>query len=36
VYMAPEFEVAMPYIIMLGVLLVRPNGLFTVAQARRI
>ncbi len=36
VYVAPEFEVAMPYIIMLGVLLVRPNGLFTVAQARRI
>jgi branched-chain amino acid transport system permease protein len=36
VYMAPEFEVAMPYLIMLGVLLVRPSGLFTVAQARRI
>lgn len=36
VYVAPEFEVAMPYIIMLGVLLLRPNGLFTVAQARRI
>jgi branched-chain amino acid transport system permease protein len=36
VYMAPEFEVAMPYLIMLGVLLLRPNGLFTVAQARRI
>ena len=36
VYMAPEFEVAMPYLIMLGMLLLRPNGLFTVAQARRI
>lgn len=36
VYIAPEFEVAMPYIIMLVVLLVRPNGLFTVAQSRRI
>lgn len=36
VYIAPEFEVAMPYIIMLGVLLIRPNGLFTVAQARKI
>lgn len=36
VYVAPEFEVAIPYIIMLAVLLVRPNGLFTVAQSRRI
>jgi branched-chain amino acid transport system permease protein len=36
VYIAPEFEVAMPYIIMLVVLLLRPNGLFTVAQSRRI
>jgi branched-chain amino acid transport system permease protein len=36
VYLAPELEVAMPYIIMLIVLLVRPNGLFKVAQARRI
>lgn len=36
VYTAPEFDVAMPYIIMLLVLLIRPNGLFTVAQARRI
>lgn len=36
VYTAPEFEVAVPYLIMVAVLLVRPNGLFTVAQARRI
>lgn len=36
VYTAPELEVATPYIIMLAVLLVRPNGLFMVAQARRI
>jgi branched-chain amino acid transport system permease protein len=36
VYTAPEFDVAMPYIIMLLVLLIRPNGLFTVDQARRI
>jgi branched-chain amino acid transport system permease protein len=36
VYIAPEFEVAMPYIIMLTVLLIRPNGLFTVTQARKI
>ncbi|MYN12337.1 branched-chain amino acid ABC transporter permease [Pusillimonas sp. TS35] len=36
VYMAPEFEVAVPYIIMVAVLIVRPHGLFTVAQARTI
>ncbi len=36
VYMAPEFEVAVPYIIMGLVLLVRPHGLFTVAQTRTI
>jgi branched-chain amino acid transport system permease protein len=36
VYLLPEIDVAMPYIIMLLVLLVRPNGLFTVAQSRRI
>lgn len=36
VYVAPELEVAVPYLIMVMVLLVRPNGLFTVAQARRI
>lgn len=36
VYMAPELEVAVPYIIMVLVLIFRPNGLFTVAQARTI
>lgn len=36
VYMAPEVEVAVPYIIMVLVLIFRPNGLFTVAQARTI
>ncbi len=36
VYMAPEFEVAVPYIIMVLVLIIRPYGLFTVAQARTI
>jgi branched-chain amino acid transport system permease protein len=36
VYLAPEWEVAVPYLIMVLVLLVRPNGLFSVAQARRI
>lgn len=36
VYTIPEMEVVAPYLIMLVVLLVRPSGLFTVAQARRI
>lgn len=36
VYLMPELEVLMPYIIMTLVLLVRPQGLFTVAQARRV
>ncbi len=36
VYLAPEWEVAVPYLIMALVLLVRPDGLFSVAQARRI
>jgi branched-chain amino acid transport system permease protein len=36
VYLLPELDVATPYIIMLVVLLIRPNGLFTVAQSRRI
>lgn len=36
IYMAPELEVAVPYIIMVLVLIFRPNGLFTVAQARTI
>ncbi|WP_226502556.1 branched-chain amino acid ABC transporter permease [Pseudomonas sp. MWU16-30317] len=36
VYLMPELEVVMPYVIMVLVLLIRPQGLFTVAQARRI
>jgi branched-chain amino acid transport system permease protein len=36
VYTAPELEVVVPYLIMVLVLLVRPHGLFTVAQARKI
>ena len=36
IYIAPEVEVAIPYIIMVLVLIIRPNGLFTVAQARKI
>ncbi|HEX2135362.1 MAG TPA: branched-chain amino acid ABC transporter permease [Microvirga sp.] len=36
VYTMPEFDVIVPYLIMVAVLLVRPHGLFTVAQARRI
>ncbi len=36
VYTMPELEVVVPYLIMVVVLLIRPSGLFTVAQARRI
>jgi branched-chain amino acid transport system permease protein len=36
VYFLPEAEVLVPYIIMVGVLLVRPNGLFGVTETRRI
>ena len=36
VYLIPEFDVLMPYLIMLAVLLWRPEGLFAVAQARRV
>lgn len=36
VYTMPELEVVMPYLMMVMVLLIRPNGLFTVAAARRI
>ena len=36
IYTFPELEVVVPYLIMLIVLLVRPDGLFTVAKARRI
>jgi len=36
VYFEPELEVVVPYIIMVAVLLVRPQGLFGVTQTRRI
>ena len=36
VYLVPEMEVLMPYLIMVGVLLLRPEGLFSTAAARRI
>jgi branched-chain amino acid transport system permease protein len=36
IYFAPEFEVVVPYVIMVLVLLIRPQGLFGVAETRRI
>lgn len=36
VYLMPELEVLIPYLIMLLVLLVRPEGLFGVARTRKI
>jgi branched-chain amino acid transport system permease protein len=36
VYLMPEVEVLMPYLIMVGVLLIRPEGLFSTTAARRI
>jgi branched-chain amino acid transport system permease protein len=36
VYLMPEVEVLMPYLIMVGVLLLRPEGLFSSVAARRI
>jgi branched-chain amino acid transport system permease protein len=36
VYLLPEAEVLMPYVIMVGVLLIRPEGLFSTVAARRI
>ncbi len=33
---APEFEVVIPYLIMVAVLLVRPQGLFGVVETRRV
>ena len=36
VYLLPEMEVLVPYLIMVGVLLIRPEGLFSTAAARRI
>ena len=32
----PELEVLVPYLIMVLVLLVRPQGLFAMAQSRRV
>ncbi len=36
IYLLPEAEVLMPYLIMVGVLLIRPEGLFSTVAARRI
>jgi len=36
VYFAPELEVVVPYLIMVAVLLVRPQGLFGAAETRRV
>ena len=36
VYLLPEIEVLVPYLIMVGVLLIRPQGLFSNATTRRI
>ncbi|MEW6255766.1 MAG: branched-chain amino acid ABC transporter permease [Pseudomonadota bacterium] len=36
VYLAPEFEVLVPYILMVGVLIFRPSGLFGAPQLRKI
>ncbi len=36
VYLLPELDVLVPYLIMLVVLLWRPQGLFAVAEARRV
>ena len=36
VYLEPELEVVVPYLIMVLVLLVRPQGLFGVTETRRI
>ena len=36
IYLLPEVEVLVPYLIMVAVLLVRPEGLFSTAATRRI
>jgi branched-chain amino acid transport system permease protein len=36
VYLLPESEVLMPFLIMVLVLLFRPQGLFSVATTRRV
>ena len=36
IYLQPEFEVLVPYLLMVLVLLVRPFGLFGAVQVRKI
>ncbi|WP_244607096.1 branched-chain amino acid ABC transporter permease [Bosea sp. CS1GBMeth4] len=36
VYFAPEFDVLIPYLIMMVVLLIRPQGLFSTVQTRKV
>ncbi len=36
VYFAPEFDVLIPYLIMVAVLLIKPEGLFTTVQTRKV
>ena len=36
VYFAPEFDVLIPYLIMVVVLLIKPEGLFTTLQTRKV
>ncbi len=36
VYFAPEFDVLIPYLIMVAVLLIKPEGLFTTLQTRKV
>ena len=36
IYIQPEFEVLVPYLLMVLVLLVRPFGLFGATQVRKI
>jgi branched-chain amino acid transport system permease protein len=36
VYFAPEFDVLIPYLIMMLVLLIRPQGLFSTVQTRKV
>ncbi len=36
VYLLPELEVLVPYLIMMIVLLIRPQGMFATAQSRRV
>jgi branched-chain amino acid transport system permease protein len=36
IYLLPDIDVLVPYVIMFAVLLWRPQGLFAVAEARRV